>query len=334
MTTQPPAPPPPQADLIMPVLKAAAIVAAGQLGLFKTLADGPRTIPELARALGASETGVARLVEALAGVGYLERVDGGYANGPAARAWLTPSSPVDFTSLLLWAPTGWPLLGSIDQMVRRGGPERPLYDWLRDHPDKARIFGQYMRAMAQLSVGPMTEMVPIPGGARRLLDLGGSHGLYSFALCRRHPALQAVVYDVSEALVDTEAAIAAEGLAGQVSVQRGDYLSDDIGRGYDIVLCFFLLHNHTENDNRLLLGKVAGALNPGGLAVIYEFQRSEPPDAFSALYGLLMFMYSGTRVYNGEEISGWLKEAGLGDVRQVSGPMPGMTTLITAAKPM
>ncbi len=59
-------PPPPIADIAAGIAKTSAIIAAGQLGLFKILAERPRSISEIASVTGASETGVARLVEALA----------------------------------------------------------------------------------------------------------------------------------------------------------------------------------------------------------------------------------------------------------------------------
>lgn len=330
VTNQPP--PPPAADIIGPAIKAAAIVAAGNLGLFKLLAGGPRTTVEIAGILGADELGVKILTEALASVGYLERVGDRYGNGPVPRAWLTPSSRVDFTPLLLWVPLGWHLMEGIPEVVRRGGPERPLYEYVQERPELGRANAEYMKAMAQFAAEPIAGAVPIPDTARRLLDLGGSHGTFSVALCKRHPQLNAVVYDLPVAVAGTEDAIAAEGLTGRVAVQHGDYLADDIGEGYDVVLCFFLFHNHREEDNRRLVAKVGTAIKPGGMVVVHEFLRNEPPDAFNALYSLAFFMYSAGRNYSYPEITGWLADAGLGNFNRIDLPPGGQTSLLTAVR--
>ena len=330
MTNQPP--PPPNAELIGPAVKAAAMMAAGNLGLFKLLAEGPRSTAEIAGILGANEPGVALLAEALASVGYLERVDNRYGNGPVPRAWLTPASPVDFTPLLLWAPLGWHLMEDLHQVVRRGGPDRPLYEYLQEQPELGRANAEYMKAMAQLTAGSIAQAVPVPDTATRLLDLGGSHGSYSIAFCKRHPRLEAVVYDLPVAVAGTGEAIAAEGLAGRMSVQHGNYLADDIGEGYDVILCFLLNHNHTEDDNKRLAAKIGKALNPGGMVVVHEFLRGDPPDAFNALYSLLFFMYSAGRNYSYQEITGWLADAGLSGFNRVDLPPRGQSSLITAIK--
>lgn len=331
MSQQPP-PPPPMADLSGPVIKAAGIFAAAQLGLFKALADGPRSIPEIANATGGNETGIARLAEVLASVGYLERVGDRYANGPTPRAWLTPASQVDFTPYLLWGAEVWRSLEGLSQVVRRGGPERNLFQLMEERPEMGRVFARYMKASAQLFAEPIAQAVLLPDAARRLLDLGGSHGLHSMAFCRRHPNLKAVVFDLPVAVAETEETIAAEGLADRVSVQRGDYLKDEIGQGYDVVLCFDLIHGHTEDDNRHLVAKVAQALNPGGLAVIHDFMRTEPPDEFNAVFSLIMFLENGTRTHSYQEVTGWLTEAGLRDLKRIDLPPTGQSSIVTAVK--
>jgi tRNA A22 N-methylase len=50
----------------------------------------------------------------------------------------------------------------------------------------------------------------VPRGARDLLDIGGSHGYYSVALCRRHPTLRAVILDLPQAVVHAETILASE----------------------------------------------------------------------------------------------------------------------------
>lgn len=325
-------PPPPMADILGPLLKAEAIIAGGQLGLFKALAEGPRSVPDIAKTIDANEMGVTMLVEALASVGYLERAGDKYANGPIARAWLTSTSKIDFTPFLMWASVGWHMMESLNKVIKDGNPQQPLYKYLQSHPEAGQNLARYHKANAQLGATPIVHALSLPENAQRLLDLGGSHGLYSTALCKQYPKLKAVVFDLSVALSETKKNIAAEGLSDRVSIQAGDYLKDDIGQGYDVILCFFLPHNHTEDENKRLIAKVSKALNPGGMIVIHEFVKGDPPDAFNALYSLLFFMYSGTRNYSYKEITKWLADAGLSDFKRTDLPPGGQSSLITAIK--
>ena len=57
-----------------------------------------------------------------------------------------------------------------------------------------------MRAMASGSAREVGRRTPVKSGARDMLDIGGSHGYYSVAICRRHPGLRAVILDLPEAI--------------------------------------------------------------------------------------------------------------------------------------
>lgn len=311
-------------------MKCSALLAAGRLGVFKALAEGPRSVSEIADSIGASEFGVARLVEALAGLGYLETADGRYANGPAPRAWYTAAAPVDYTSLLVFVQEVWPFFGGLADAVRQGRPEPTLYQFMEEHPEVGLHFSQYMRANALVLAAPLAERSPIPDTARRLLDLGGSHGLYSIAYCRRNPNLKAVIFDLPEALSETEAIIAAEGLSDRISVQRGDYLKDDIGHGYDVVLCFGMTDGNSYDDNQRLFKTVANALNPGGTIRILSHVKLQAFDPGNALFSLIMFATWGTRTYSFEEVTGWLREARFADFSRTE--FPGGISMITAVK--
>ena len=330
--SQQPLPPPPMADFAGPLWKGAAIITASKLGLFKVLADGPRSPAEIAQATGASEDGVTRLVEALASFGYLLRVNERFANGPTPQTWLTPQGRVDFTAGVMWQAELWHWLEGLSQAVQQGGPQRSIWRLMDDRPEMGQLFSQYMKALAQLTADPLLQSVPLPDGARRLLDLGGSHGLRSIAYCERYPQLQAVVYDLPSSLTDTEQTIAAREMGSRISIQQGNCLTEDIGWGYDIILCIGLLHNFTKVENKGLAAKLSRALTPGGLIVIHEFLRNEPPDEFNAGFSLVLLLESGTRTYSYREIGDWLTEAGLSQLKRMDLGSSGDGSIITAVK--
>ena len=330
--SQQPVPPPPMSDFAGSLWKGAAIIAATRLGLFKVLADGPRSTAEIAQATGASEAGIARLVEALSSFGYLLRVNERFANGPTPQTWLTPQGRVDFTAGVLWQAEIWHWLEGLSQAVQQGGPQRGIWRQMEDRPEMGQLFAQYMKGLAQLTADPLLQSVPLPDGARRMLDLGGSHGLRSIAYCERYSQLQAVVYDLPSALTDTQQTIAAREMGSRVSIQQGNCLAEDIGWGYDVILCIGLLHNFTEEENKGLARKLARALNPGGLIVIHEFLRNEPPDEFNAGFSLVLLLEGGTRTYSYHEIGSWLTDAEFTQLKRMDLGSSGDGSIITAVK--
>ncbi|GLW71411.1 SAM-dependent methyltransferase [Kitasatospora phosalacinea] len=311
-------------------IKYAAVTAAAKLGVFTALREGPKTLEELAGAIGASVDGTRAVADVAAVLGWLELSDGRYATGPLAERWLDTDSVLDFTPALLWAYELTNVLWELPQAVRDGKPAQSLWERWADKPEAGKDFSAYMKVKSRLTVDSITEAVPVPEGAQRLLDLGGSHGLHTMAFCRRYPELTATILDLPEALANTGAALEAEGLADRVSLRRGSFLTEDLGEGYDVVLLFEIVHNHTDEENRDLIARAAKALRPGGKIVVLEDVRGEKLDEHNAAFSLAMFACSGDRTYSLPEITGWMEDADLATVEHIA--LPSSVSLVVGTK--
>lgn len=316
-------------DVIGSAIKYAAITAGAKLGVFGILRSGPLTGAALAGRLEAGEQGVQVLCDTLVVLGYLEADGDRYANGPIARRWLA-EGPNDFTPALLWAYELQDVLWDLPDAIRRGKPAVSLWERWADRPEAGRDFSAYMRIKSTLTVDDIVDAVSLPPNARSMVDLGGSHGLHSMAFARRHPELTATIVDLPEALANTPVAIEAAGLGDRVTTRTGDFLTDDIGAGYDVALVFEILHNHTPEENRALLRKTAAALNSGGRVVILEDVKGEHLDAHNAAFSLAMFACSGDRTYSLPEISEFLDQAGFHSVELLT--LPSSVSLVVATK--
>jgi SAM-dependent methyltransferase len=307
----------PMVDVYIPMMKAAAIISAGQLRLFEALADGPLPVERLAEATGASEVGIRHLADFLVAVGYLVEGPAGLANSARTARWFTGRGDVDYTAGLLWTAESWGLMGHLADAIRRGAPAKTLWESMQERPHWGPVFSRYMQAFAR-HLGPdLLKQVRLPDGARRLLDLGGSHGLHSVAFCRAHPGLEAVIVDFPSALTETEAMLAREGLSGRIAVKPGDLLHGDWGTGYDAVLYLSVAHNQTAEDNRAVLRHIGSVLRPGGLLVIHEYLSGAPLDVYDAAFRLTLLVETATRTYGLAEFSAWLAEAGFEPPRRV-----------------
>ena len=122
------------------------------------------------------------------------------------------------------------------------------------------------------------QSVAIVSKAKRLLDISGSHGLYSIELCRRHPELFATILELSGALDRASAIAAREGLGDRIEYRVGNALTDDLGeQTFDVVLINSLVHHFTPEQNAELAGRVARALKPGGVYATGDFLRACQP---------------------------------------------------------
>ncbi len=300
----------PMVDVYLPMMKAAAIVSAGQLGLFEALSQGPLTLPELARAIDASEFGAAHLSDFLLAVGYLLRDGERLQNAPHTTRWFTKAGNVDYTAGLLWTAESWTLMSGLTAAVRRGAPAKTLWESMREQPHWGPAFSSYMHAFARHLSPDILAKVNVPDEARRMLDLGGSHGLHSIGFCKKHQQLESWIVDLPESLTDTARTVKSHGLEGRIHVKPGNLLSGHWGDEFDIVLYLSVAHNQTAADNAKVLGDIGRALKPNGVLVIHEYLTGAPMDAYDAAFRLTLLVETATQTYSLPEYQGWLAAAG------------------------
>lgn len=300
----------PMLDVYMPMMKAAAIISAGRLGLFEALADGPHSVQALAKAVSASEVGIESLAEFLVAVGYLEKRDDTFANMPNTTRWFTRRGSIDYTAGLLWTAEAWEIMSGLTDAVRRGSPEKTLWEVMLERTHLGPIFSSYMHSFAHHLGSDLLEKVSLPAGPLRLLDLGGSHGLHSISFCERYPEMSAVIVDLASALTNTEALIAQEHLSDRISLRPGNLLDGDWDTDYDAVFYLSVAHNQTPEDNRRVIRRIGQVLRPGGLLVIHEYLAESSPLPFHAAFRLTLLVETATRIYSFDEVCGWLDEAG------------------------
>jgi SAM-dependent methyltransferase len=314
-----------------------AVLAAVRLGVFEALAVGPRPAGGLAEALGAEPAATGLLLDALAALGYVRRQGEVFANTPMTARWLTGGSANFGAGFEFWGNNLYQLMGSLEDTVRTGRPGLNLYEWIENKPEASRAFQDWMVAIAGFAAETIVRLAPLPAGARRLLDIGGGHGRYAMAYCRRYPALAATIFDSPRALLAAEAGLAEDGLRDRVTLQAGNFLVDELGQGYDAALLLNIVHGFSDEQNQALVGRAAQALAPGGRLVLAEqlAGRASTPaaNATKALLGLSYLHLLGGRLWAYADVKRWMGAAGLTGVRRVDSPrLPG-TSLVLAERP-
>jgi hypothetical protein len=299
------------------------VIAGIRLGVFDALDKGSATAADLANRLGTDARGTSALLEALTSLGYLRQRAGRYANAPTAARWMTQERAPDFIEATRFLEmAAFDLWGDLEQSVRSGRPVRPVYEWLEAEGARSAAFQAWTRWIASVAAPEIVKRVPLPAGASRLIDIGGGHGRYAAAFCRAHAGLSAVVFDLPTALQSAEDLLRDADLDGRIQLQAGDFLADQLGSRFDVALLINIVHGLSEDDNRRLIGRVAGALSPGGVIVIAEqFAGRAPGPAVHAIQRLLDLNYHlalGGRTYRFADASRWLTEAGFAPPRRIN----------------
>jgi hypothetical protein len=311
-----------------------AVCVAVKLGVFETLSGDGLTAAGAARQIEADERGTTLLLEALEALGYVDKKDGHYVNTPMTIKWLLGNSPTSLANgIPFFESMVFDRWAHLDESIRRGKPAVPGSEWLDQHPGGYRIYEEGMIAVARVAVDEVVARVKLPAAARRLLDVGGGHGLYSISFCRRYPNLSATVFDLPQALDAAREMIAAERIGQRVTVREGDFWRDDVGASSDVVLLFNVIHAHLPEKNIELLHKLSGALNEGGLIVILEQLPGKvfgsTATALARLQALNFYNDLGGQSYSFDQIASWLTESGFTNPRRITlRKMPGSSLVL------
>lgn len=295
----------------------AILIAAVRTGMTTRLAQQPSTAADLAADLGLDPVPTRLLLDCLRSGGHVTVRAGRYQLSRSSRRWLDPQSELSVARYVAGTSDYWAWWSGLDEVARSGQPaahhDAPPGDpyWRR------YIFGQL--ELARLSADEVARKLRLPGDPRSLLDIGGGHGWYSAQLCRHYPRLTATVFDLPGSAAIGREIIAEAGMADRVEHREGDATTDDLGSGYDAVLCFNLLHHLTADQTVGLFGRIHEALAPGGmLAVMDAFAEPRRRTSAAANFlGLFVYLSSGSQVNTPAQLHGWLRDAGFGVPRRI-----------------
>jgi ubiquinone/menaquinone biosynthesis C-methylase UbiE len=311
--------------------------AASNLGVFDALSVSPMTSQELASKLGADSRAIGLLLEALYGFGYVGKHGDRYYNSKLTEKWLTSASPasqvpaIDFYHDILFE-----LWEDVENSIRTGKPSLQFEEWLSRDTQRWRRYMEFSVSIARAEAPQIVSKVKLPKDAARLLDIGGGHGYYSMAFCKKYPHLSATIFDREEALKVAREVAEMEGMRQRIVFQAGDFMTDELGEGYDVVLAFGFLHQYSPEDLGKLFAKVYRCLRAGGMFVI----KHEPSDkmwgntrkVWLKFQGLNYFTLYGGQTHSFSQLSQLLIRARFANLRQIKFLMT-VSSIVTAKKP-
>lgn len=308
-----------------------------QCKVFDLLDAGPKTVDEMAKASGNSARGLRAILNALVGFHFLTKnSDGRYALTPESAAFLVSSKPgylgkfAEFSGLKMihsWLP--------MPEIVRTGKPAAAI----NQQDQGAAFFQELVEPIFAMSY-PATQVAGQALGLAhakspvKVLDIGTGSGVWGIGLAQQSPQVTVTAQDLPNVLDVTRQMATRFKVGDRFSYLPGDFHTIEFGTGYNLVTIGHILHMESVDQNRQLLKKVASALAPKGTVVISEFlvnqDRSGPPMGLIFAVNMLAHTEHGD-TFSFEEISGWLKEAGLVNARKIEPGGP--VGLVLADKP-
>jgi SAM-dependent methyltransferase len=299
------------------------ILTAFELGIFDHLSGTSLTSSALAGKMGTDPRATDRLLNALTGTGLVHLKNGSFFNSGFSEKFLVHAAP-SFLEGLGHSVSLWKTWNTLTDAVRAGHSVADIVQNDINHRGDAWI-EPFIAAMHARGIAQGKELAALLDLSTtfRVLDVGGGSGAFTFAFIERNPAITGVIFDLPNVVPVTQKYIDKAGFNGVVATLKGDYLHDDLGNGFDLVLMSAIIHINDPAENRLLIRKGAAALKEGGQLVIIDHvmndDRTEP--FAGAMFTLNML--AGTKhgdTYTELELREWMLDAGLAEVRLITAP--------------
>src|SRR5262245_4590103 len=215
-----------------------SIYAAAKFGIADLLKDGPKTAAELAAATATNPDALYRLLRALASVGI-------FREGESRRFSLTPlaeplRSDVPGSKRALAMMMGdeqFRAWAEIDYSLRTGKVAfdkvfgKPAFDYLAEHPDKARIFDAAMvgvhgrESNAVLSAYDFSAIGVVA-------DIGGGNGSQITEILKKQNKMKGILFDLPHVVERAKERIQASGLLDRCQLVPGSFF-DAVPPGAD-----------------------------------------------------------------------------------------------------
>jgi ubiquinone/menaquinone biosynthesis C-methylase UbiE len=279
---------------------ARVLITAGNLRIFDHL-KAYKSAAELAGLIKTDPRATGILLDAVTGLGFLKKSSDKYRNTPVANRLLVTGMPYYQGDILRHADNLWENWSNLEETVRTGMPSR------RSFGTDAFIRG--MHNIASLKAPEVIKSIDLKG-VKKALDLGGGPGTYSIEMAKK--VKEVFLFDLPATIAIAKDIIGRTKIMN-ISFIEGDFLTDSIGEGYDLVFISQVLHSFSDENNLKVIKKAFSALNAGGLIAIQEHlldpDRTGPVSGSLFSVNMLVNTHGG-RSYSVREMKAWLSAAG------------------------
>jgi hypothetical protein len=295
------------------------LISAAQLDLFSKLKGGPKTVDELCGSEGWDCRGLRILMDALSGLGILSRSeDGRYGVSESLGSLLYAGGEESILPMILHRGRMWESWSRLTEIVKTGDNPNVLVTSSRSQADMEDFIGA-MHVVGRELAAEIAASMDLTG-FKRMLDLGGGSGTYLMAFLKSAPELTGTLFDLPEVVEMAGKRLTESGFIDRVQLVAGDYHTDDVPGGHDLVLLSAIIHSHSREVNVALFRRIYGALEPRGTILIRDFfmDRSRTSPVGGTVFAVNMLAAtSGGDSPRFDDVKQDLEKSGFSDVRMI-----------------
>ena len=252
------------------------VYVAARLNLADHLANGARSVADLAKATGVVESRLYRVLRALSSLGLVTELPARQFAITALAQPLRADAPDSQRDLALmmgssWHVAGW---GNILQAVHKEESafeavfQTDLFDYLDRNPEASAVFGNAMTFTSRRHAEAILAAYDF-SGATTLVDVGGGHGYLLGAVLEHHPGMRGVLFDAPSVVQGASVHLAAKGVTDRCEVVGGDFFAA-VPPGGDLYMLKYIIHDWDDARAEALLRNCRRAMRAEAKLLIID----------------------------------------------------------------
>jgi hypothetical protein len=313
-----PAPPLELVQLVDAFIVNRCLCAVAKLGVADALAGGPKGTAEIAGQIHVNESALYRVLRALASQGIFEETDRKTFRNNRLSHYLRGDVPGSMRPQFLFGGSEFVYLpyAELVYSIETGQPASAKvhgvesFEYLKKHPDQARIFDDAMTAMSA-ATGPAVAAAYDFGKWGSVMDVGGGNGRLLASILKAHPGLRGVLADQPHVLERArERGYLSGDLQSRVKMLKCDFLRD-IPSGCRAYIMKSVIHDWEDEKARQILANCRRAVPGDGALLLIEWELGEcNRPAPGKLIDVAMLVITGGRERTMDEYRDLLASAG------------------------
>jgi hypothetical protein len=307
-------------------LVASAVNIAAQLGVADRLANGPRTVADLARECSVNEDALYRVLRALSSLGVFEETSPRtFGLTPAAAA--LQDGPVRWMALWIAGSFNLRVYANAMHSVKTGESAvqvtegKTVFAHFEANPQLSAIFNNAMTGFSASVIPAILEAYDF-SGIKTLADIAGGHGAVLTSILEKYPSMKGILFDLDHVIAGAKPRIAAQGLAGRVTTASGDFFKA-VPSGGDAYIMKHIIHDWDDEKATAILKNIRSVLPKDGRVILLEavLPAGNAPH-FGKIMDLEMLVMAGGRERTEEEFRKLFAGAGFNVTRIIATKSP------------
>ena len=247
-------------------LFAAALYTVAKLDVAELLADGPKSVAELAKQTASNEDALYRVMRFLVGAGIFELVSPRVFALTEDAQSLRSKSPHSVRDMVLWMgnPFHFHVWGEMSHSVKTGLPAvekvygKPAFELFDVLPDVAAEFNAAMSRLSRDLIPNVLDAYDF-SGINVLMDVAGGHGVVLCEMLQRYPKMKGILFEIPKLIDDAKCNVCSLKMDHRCDVVAGNFF-EAIPGWADAYYMQHIIHDWNDEKVLKILQNVREAL--------------------------------------------------------------------------